>query len=265
MIKILRKIFFKIFNFKQIRLLARNLLLNWQKISSDISEIEYISLGGWCGTKVAMSQAYLSNEATLPFDYVRSSFEGVIDCIENNFQNYFPQEIKIDSRFSEYKPFIGKYIGFYHNDLYDPEVIKSFLRKIDRFNEKLSSKKNIVFFRTVVKEDYNDEILQVRRLQKALKKKYPRINYIIIFIIPNQLVTAYYKNVNKKVFVFTLNDLSYNDANLGNEYRPIFDFVLNNNLFKIIPAPNHDLDIMKKSRLWLVEDIPMVNETESRS
>jgi hypothetical protein len=152
--------------------------------------MNYISIGGWCGTKVAMSQVNLSDEATFPFDYVRSSFEGVIDCIENNFENYFPEKIKIDSRFSEYKPFIGKYIGFYHNDLHDPEVIKSFNRKIDRFNKKLSSAKNIVFLRTIVTDDYNDEILQVGHLQKAIEKKYPKLNYIIIFVIPNQQTTV---------------------------------------------------------------------------
>lgn len=255
----LKIIFSQSLKLKKIKFLIRDLL---QFNVKTASAIDYISLGGWCGTKVALSQANLSNEATLPFDYVRSSFEGIIDCIENDFKNYFPKQIKIDPRFSEYKPFLGKYIGFYHNNLYDPEVRQSFLRKIERFNEKLLSAKKIAFFRTIVTNDYHDEILQVERLQKAIEKKYPNLKYIIIFVIPNQPVTAYYKHINKKVFIFTVNDLSYDDANLGNEYKPIFDFVSQNNLFRTIPQPNHNLNIVKKSRLWLVENIPMVNKAE---
>ena len=53
--------------------------------------MNFISIGGWCGTKIALKDLGLFNEASLPFDSVRTSIEGIIDCIENNFQNYFPK------------------------------------------------------------------------------------------------------------------------------------------------------------------------------
>ena len=38
----------------------------------------------------------LFDEPSLPFDSVRVSMEGGIDCIENDFQHFFPKEIKRD-------------------------------------------------------------------------------------------------------------------------------------------------------------------------
>ena len=50
--------------------------------------MNFISIGGWCGTKIALKDLGLFNEPSLPFDSVRSSIEGIIDCIENNFENF---------------------------------------------------------------------------------------------------------------------------------------------------------------------------------
>ena len=86
--------------------------------------INFISLGGWCGTKIALKDLdYL--EPSFPFDYVRSSIEGIIDCLQNDFINYFPKNIEINNNFINYKPYLGEYIGFYHENLLDNNVIES--------------------------------------------------------------------------------------------------------------------------------------------
>ena len=141
--------------------------------------MNFISIGGWCGTKIALTDLGLFNEPSLPFDSVRTSIEGIIDCIENNFENYFPKEIKKDNRFPNWVGFIGEYVGFYHenHNLLDKNVIDSFERKFVRFDEKIK-KNNCVFLRTIAREKYDDEI--------KCYKKYPNISYIICFIIPNQ-------------------------------------------------------------------------------
>ena len=98
--------------------------------------MNFISIGGWCGTKMALKDLGLFNEPSLPFDSVRTSIEGIIDCIENNFENYFPKEIKKDNRFPKYVGFIGEYVGFYHHNLLDKNVIESLKRKIFTNNSK---------------------------------------------------------------------------------------------------------------------------------
>jgi len=224
--------------------------------------MNFISIGGWCGTKMALKDLGLFNEPSLPFDSVRTSIEGIIDCIENNFQNYFPKEIKKDNRFPKYVGFIGGYVGFYHHNLLDKNVIESLKRKIIRFDEKIK-KNNCVFLRTIAREKYEDEIKYYKKLQDVIDKKYPGISYIICFIIPNQANTQYYKHLDNRTFLFTLNDKSDNNNNLKNEYEPIFDFIINENLFINIPNSNDiELNDNLSTRLWLVVDYPMVNFIE---
>jgi hypothetical protein len=51
--------------------------------------------------------------------------------------------------------------------------------------------------------------------------------------------------------------------NLKNEYKPIFDFIINENLFINIPNSN-DIEINDNlsTRLWLVDGYTMVNFIE---
>ena len=225
--------------------------------------MNFISIGGWCGTKIALKDSGLFNAPSLPFDSVRSSIEGIIYCIENNFQNYFPKQIKKDNRFQKLVGFVGEYIGFYHSNhnLLDKNVIESFERQIIRFDEKIKQN-NCIFLRTIIRDNYDDEIKKYKLLQDVIDKKYPNIDYIICFIIPNQHKTQYYKHLDNRTFLFTLNDKSYNNNNLKNEYMPIFDFIINENLFIKIPGSN-DIEIINTpSRLWLVNGYPMINFIE---
>lgn len=222
--------------------------------------MNYIPIGGWCGTKVALKDSGLFDEPSLPFDSVRVSMEGVIDCIENDFQHFFPKEIERDfNRFKDGVGFIGEYVGFYHgnHDLVDENVIESFKRKFVRFDEKIK-KNNCIFLRTTIREDYNDEIKHYKKLQEVIDKKYPDISYIICFIIHDQPNTQYYRNLDNRTFLFTVNDKTQFMDNLKNEYKPIFDFIANNNLFDSIPIENH-IEIDISSRLWFLDGYPAVN------
>ena len=121
----------------------------------------------------------------------------------------------------------------------------------------------MIFLRTIAREKYDDEIKYYKKLQDVIDKKYPDISYIICFIIPNQPNTQYYKHLDNRTFLFTLNDKSGNNNNLKNEYKPIFDFIINENLFINIPNSN-DIEINDNlsTRLWLVDGYPMVNFIE---
>ena len=229
--------------------------------------MNFISIGGWCGTKIALKDLGLFNEPSLPFDSVRTSIEGILDCIENNFENFFPKEITKDDRFPNHLRFIGEYVGFYHenHNLLDENVIESFERKIIRFDKKIR-KNNCVFLRTIATEKYNDEIKYYKKLQDVIDKKYPDISYIVCFIIPNQPNTQYYKHLDDRTFLFTLNDKSGYINNLKNEYKPIFEFITNENLFITIPNENViEINNNLSTRLWLVDGYPMVNFVEKKS
>ena len=232
--------------------------------------MNFISIGGWCGTKVALTKLGLFDEPSLPFDSVRTSIEGIIDCIENNFENFFPKEIKKDNRFSKWAGFVGEYVGFYNkkHNLLNKDIIESFKRQIIRFDEKIR-KNNCVFLRIISREKYDDEIKYYKKLQDVIDRKYPGISYIICFIIPNQNNTQYYKNLDEKTFLFTLNDkdktvFDFNDR-LLRKYKTIFDFIINKNLFTTIPDSN-DIEINNdlSTKIWLVDGYPMVNYIENK-
>ena len=57
-----------------------------------MTKINFISLGGWCGTTMSLRGNKLYEKA-LPFDHTRSTFEGIIDCFETDFLNFFPKKL----------------------------------------------------------------------------------------------------------------------------------------------------------------------------
>jgi hypothetical protein len=203
--------------------------------------MKFISIGGVCHTTMGLRNNNLYKEA-YPFDYIRSTFKGVIDCIENNFKNFFPKKIEVDIIENyEYsgKSCRGKYNGFYHHDLTNPIVINDFNRRIKRFNNLLKdAKTEIIFIRTIVTHDYNDEINLTESFINSINKKFPSLHYLLIFIIPGQDKTMFYKKVKENVFIFTLNDKSENISNIGRESKPIYDFLKMNNLFNNVSEDN---------------------------
>lgn len=226
--------------------------------------MNFISIGGWCGTKIVLKELGLFNEPSLPFDSVRTSIEGIIDCIENDFQNFFPKEIKKDPRFlPHWVGYVGEYVGFLHNshDLTNKNVIDSFEREFIRFGEKVKQN-NCVFLRTISTVKCDDELKHYKKLQDVIDKKYPNTTYIICFLIPNQPKTQYYKNLDNRTFLFTLDDKQCYPPS-KNAYKPIFDFIKNENLFVNIPNPN-DIEIKEdlSTIIWLVGGNPMVNHVE---
>jgi hypothetical protein len=190
--------------------------------------------------------------------------EGIIDCIENNFANFFPKEIRKQVWLLDFTCSLGQYIGFYHHnhDLLDVNVIESFKRKFIRFDEKVK-KNNCIFLRTIVRDNYSDEIKQYKKFQDVIDKKYPGISYVICFIIPNQNVSQYYKHLDNRTFLFTTNYKNPYNSNIKNQYKPIFDFIINNDLFNIIPNPNNIEINNEPSGLWHVNGLPMVNHIEN--
>lgn len=222
---------------------------------------KFVSLGGFCGTAMALRENELYDEA-YPFDHIRSLFEGIIDCIDNDFSNFFPKKIekefttirrcKIYNTNGKIVSYRGRYFSFHHHDLDDNTIKKTFLRRFKRFNNLLSSNNEIIFLRTTITYKSNDEIKMYDKFHKAISLKYPNLKYILIFIIPHQNQTGYYKNIDQKTFIFSLKlpFLHTNFTELGEDYRTIYNFLKNNNLFEKIPEKNENLEIINETKYW---------------
>jgi hypothetical protein len=198
--------------------------------------MNYISLGGWCGTKLALEQNGLFNEASLPFDDVRSKFEGVIRNIEEDFENFLTYNKQIGNLV-----FIGKDLSFFHHDLTNKEVIESFGRKIDRFKDKIINTNNLCFIRTVAVNDYDLELKLYDKFKKIIKEKYNRDDFYFAFVISSVDKTEIWKALDSRCYVFSVMDVDINKqkmstdqsglSKLGDVYKPVFNF-MNNLLIK---------------------------------
>ena len=212
-----------------------------------MGEREYISIGGWCGSAFGLKGSKLRN-CSLTFDWVRSKFEGIIDCIENDFANFFPNPL-IYEKIGGLNSFRGKFISFYHDKLLarQEKEIGKYKRRIARFQQILTEEREIFFVRTVITENYEDEIKLANDFHDVMKKKYSNTNYILVIVIPEQETTEFVKKIDANTLCFVLNDLSHDNNKLGKEYRPIFDYIENNNVYEDLPQSN--VDIKLKSRL----------------
>jgi len=198
--------------------------------------MNYISLGGWCGPKRALEQNGLFNEASLPFDDVRSKFEGVIRNIEEDFKNFLTYTEQVGDL-----TFFGKDVSFFHHDLNNKDVIDSFGRKIYRFNEKIISKDNLCFIRNVTVDDYDLELNLYDKFKKIIKEKYNRDDFYFVFVISSEEDTELWKALDSRCYVFSVMDIDINKQNmsidqsgltkLGDVYKPVFNF-MNNLLIK---------------------------------
>ena len=73
-------------------------------------------------------------------------------------------------------------------------------------------------------------------------------------MIPGQEITTYYNNIKDKVFIFCVKD---------NEYKDVYAFISENNLFEMIPPSNTTIQIKNpNTSLCLVDDIPAVHYFE---
>ena len=128
----------------------------------------------------------------------------------------------------------------------------------------MGSNNKTIFVRTICTNNYYDEIKHSYKLQYEIDNKWPHLDYILVFIIPEQSITSYYKNIENKIFIFSLNYSidDENDDKLKSEYGKIFDFIINQNLFYNIPE-KINLDIKDtNNKLWLVDGYPMVDHVE---
>jgi hypothetical protein len=179
----------------------------------------------------------------LPFDFIRSKFEGIIDCFENNFHNFFPKNLEVDI-IDNYKysniSIRGKYFGFFHHDLRHNEVIDGFHRRIQRLHDYLNSNnEKIIFVRTILNKNIDEEINLGERFREVINSKYPSLKYLLIFIISEQPQTIYYKNITNNIFIFTVNDIDHRWDLIKDRYKYIYDFIKERDLFNNIPESNN--------------------------
>ena len=91
-----------------------------------------------------------------------------------------------------------------------------------------------------------------------MHKKYPRLTFIVVFIVRNQDITEYH-SYKDGIFIFKLNDDPNDQPSLGIQYMPIFDFIQKNDLFNRIPPDSVTTITEPDLELYFVEGVPFCN------
>jgi len=139
-----------------------------------------ISIGGWCGVAiVARNKMGLCPEA-FPFDYILSSFQGIIHFLKNDFDNFFPEKL-LPFMEDGFKKFAGAHTIFLHHDLENPVVVAAFKRRIKRFLSLLAQEKNPVLF-VRASGAYFDEAHQIPEFLAVIRERFPALKFRLLFI-----------------------------------------------------------------------------------
>ncbi len=117
--------------------------------------------------------------------------------------------------------------------------------------------KEIYFLRTIVEEDFiNKEIGWKDRFHELIQQKYGVQNYRLIYILPQQQETKFYRRLDDKTDLYLLNDLNINYLHVDQgllieDYR---------RLWREMENPLEELKM--NSKLYYIQDVPMVKDNE---
>jgi hypothetical protein len=221
-----------------------------------------ISLGGWCGPTKVIREASLDPRA-YPFDFIRTTFEGVCECLKYDFKDFFPEKPWVSEKIKGFNAYRGKYTSFWYHDITKPGAVESFKRRINRFTNLLGkTKRTIVFIRVVVDTYPIREFSQIRIFDKIISEKFPNLKYKFVFIMHGQNIgTVQIKSINDNTDVWCVDrsrvDRAMDITDYQEGYKKIIDFVIKKDNW----PPKSEIilnDIKKDNDLWFVDGIPMV-------
>lgn len=160
----------------------------------------FISLGYFCSPALELERIGLRS-TSLPFDWVISDFEGVIDAIENHFEDFLDYQYLLQSNDVRNQYYNAKYKTWFYHDFDEyhslseqlPRVVEKYTRRIQRFYEIINQP--TLFLRYISDETKNKntnrsvELEWIERNQERivhLLKSY-NSNNEIIFLANNEV------------------------------------------------------------------------------
>lgn len=138
-----------------------------------------VSIGGWCGVSLVVRKKMALCHEAFPFDYILSSFHGVIHFLQSGFDDFFPEKI-LPFIENDRKQFVGAHTIFLHHDLQDPMVVKALRRRIDRFLDLLIQGGPVLFVRA--SGAHFDEAEQIPEFLSVIREKFPALKFRLLFI-----------------------------------------------------------------------------------
>lgn len=133
----------------------------------------YISLGYFCSVALELERMGLRSTSS-PFDWIISNYEGVINAIQNHFEDFLSYENLLQSESVHKRYFDEKYrMWFFHDfDQYHslksqlPSVKAKYLRRIYRFYEDI---KEPTLFVRYISDETEEELEYIKKNHTKIK------------------------------------------------------------------------------------------------
>jgi hypothetical protein len=196
-----------------------------------------IPLGGWCGVANQTREVLKINVLALPFDYLVSTFNAVINSIQNDFSDFFdkPKKIQVGPDMAQ---LTSDYFYWIHHDISNEEVRDAFNSRTQRFMNLINCEKDVIFVRSCT-ENITEELKCLDNFYKMINTKTNLKSWKLLLITQNYNVDSkehisLKMNINNEVYVFCINGFP-KESNL----EPGVEFVnypvyINYNLANII-------------------------------
>lgn len=205
---------------------------------------QYISLGHRCHIYQAVKRLGVT-KCTYPFDHLVSSWEGIVNCFEDDFKNFFPKNchkttVTRDCLSEQDGPrddencriiFKGKYFCYTHHDVRESSVIAKFKERIKRFDKFLSNvKEPVVFLRTIC---FKNEHKQYDLFKNAIKRKYPKLNFKVVFIatIPGEKPFRIFRHGDCILAEDSIVQADENEFIIKDRYKELIEYLDSNDIF----------------------------------
>jgi len=148
---------------------------------------EFISLGNFCGIARAL-QAIGLKKRSYPFDWVRAPLDGIIHCLETDFEDFLTfTTIRTDDAYG-LKIFQGSHWGgsFWHHDPSAPKVRADMVRRMERFLgfAEVPASRPRIFVRCV---NTTRELEAIPQLLQQLTALFPEARVRLLVIVDLQL------------------------------------------------------------------------------
>jgi len=136
----------------------------------DKDAIQVVSLGCACGPKLAFQELGRGAE-TLPFDWITTTSDGVLDFLRSGFQGFFEFERKVEKDVGgiNITAFRSKQHGFWHDDPTLEETHEKYHRRFARMLAIDARSQPVLFVRLAAT---SDEIRNVNELLTQLMSQY---------------------------------------------------------------------------------------------
>ena len=155
--------------------------LHGVKAAEFINRTEFVSIGCYCAPTYALQLLDLRKKS-YPFDWTRSSLQGIVHCINVGFQDFLTYTERRCAE--EHDVFLGTCWGgsFWHANLEDPRTHDDMRRRAQRFlgQGDVPAAAPRVFVRMV---NSTHELGQAWHLRQQLKMALPRAQEVLLLLL----------------------------------------------------------------------------------